>query len=396
VIQLKGMTWNHERGIAPLEAASRKFHEANPDIAIAWDARSLHDFERYPLELLADRYDLIMIDHPHLGVAVAQQLLLPLDGLLPQPFLEDQRSNSVGLSYASYQFAGKQWALAVDAAAQITAYREDLLAQAEQGQEPSAPATWDETLRMAQSLPPGLSIGIPLVPVHAYSSFFTLCAQLGGTAFWSEERDVPLQVGEEALALLENLAAIAHPKSFELDPIGMYELMCGTNEVAYVPLIYGYSNYARRGFSANRVRCGNIPAANAVPSGSMIGGVGLAISARCKHVQAAADFARLAAGGEYQKTGFFEHGGQPGHLSAWTDPQVNARCNGFFSETLRTLELGSMRPRFAGYIGFQEEAGAAIRQHLIERTGSRAALVDRLNRLIRDAKIRSSHKEPQP
>ncbi|MFC0213627.1 ABC transporter substrate-binding protein [Paenibacillus chartarius] len=378
MITIRGMTWQHERGVAPLVAAASDYNRLHPDVKMEWDARSLQDFERYPLELLADRYDLIMIDHPHIGAAVAENLLLPLDDFIASSFLTDQRLQSVGSSYDSYTWEGRQWALAADAAAQIAAYRQDLLQQA--GLE--LPRSWDDVLALAKELPEGTKIGLPLVPVHAYSSYFTLCAQIGGEAFWSRDLDVPYAVGEEALRILKNLLAVSHKQSAFVDPIGMYELLCTTNEIAYVPLIYGYSNYARAGFRPFQVRCANIPSANGSPNGSMIGGVGLAISSRCKHTDHAVNFLTMTVNGDYQKTSFFQNGGQPGHLKAWKDEEVNRVSNGFFLDTLETLTLGSMRPRFKGYIEFQERAGTDIRQFLIEGNESFGSIVHRLNQMI--------------
>src|SRR3546814_14565793 len=63
---MRGMTLDHARGDDPLVAASRAWAEAGGE-AIAWDRRSLQDFESFPVEELARRYDLIVIDHPHVG-----------------------------------------------------------------------------------------------------------------------------------------------------------------------------------------------------------------------------------------------------------------------------------------------------------------------------------------
>ncbi|WP_135548243.1 ABC transporter substrate-binding protein [Paenibacillus cymbidii] len=378
-IQLKGMTWKHERGVAPLVAASRLFNERHPEVTIEWEARSLQDFEAYPLELLAATYDLIMIDHPHLGSAVAGDLLVPLDELLPAAFLDEQRANSVGLSHDSYFWQGHQWALAVDAAAQVATYRADLLAKV--GQQP--PTTWNETLRLAKTLPAGLTIGLPLVAVHAYASFFTLITQLGGTTYWSDGSPLDAEVGDQALALLQRLLPHLHPESPHSDPIAMSEHMARTDEIAYVPLMYGYSNYARDGFAPHALRYADIPSVDGEPRGSMIGGVGLAVSARTRHRDVCGEFAMMTAAPAFQRTTFFASGGQPGHRGAWLDAEVNRVSNGFFADTLRTLDLGSMRPRFAGYIDFQEQAGARIRQFLLDGGEDRKALVAELNDLLR-------------
>ncbi|MCZ8516849.1 extracellular solute-binding protein [Paenibacillus filicis] len=375
MIRLKGMTWNHARGIQPLVAASAEFARRHPQVTIEWDARSLLDFENYPLEQLADAYDLIMIDHPHIGTAVAEGLLHPLEERLSAEFLEDQERNSVGRSYASYTWEGRQWALAADAAAQVSAYREDLLT----ARELPVPHTWDDVRRLASELPEGQRIGMPLVPTHAFSSFFTLISQIGNRKCWSDGSDLDEETGEQTLALLQELMPLLHPKSVDCDPISMSDRMARTNEIAYVPLMYGYSNYARDGFAPHAIRYCDIPSDEGGPRGSMIGGVGLAVSARTRHPDWSARFLELAVGGKFQRTSFFQNGGQPGHRSAWLDPEVNRLSGGFFAQTLRTLDLGSMRPRFDGYIEFQKQAGAWIREGIIRQDPGRKELVRRLN-----------------
>lgn len=379
MIQLRGMTWDHPRGVLPLQAAADAFRQSRPDVEITWDARSLHDFEAYPLEKLAEMYDLIMIDHPHLGTAVKYGALLPLDEYLPADELRDQEDNSVGQSCQSYIWQDHLWALPVDAAAQVSAYRADLL----QGAGLSVPKTWEEVRRTISEFPAKGQVAMPLVSVHAFASFVTLSAQLGGGTFWSDGTELPLETGESALALLEELVPSLHPLSLHSDPIGISDHMASSDDIAYVPLIYGYSNYARAGFARHLIRYSDIPSDTGVPSGSMIGGVGLAVSSRCQHREAALAFARMTASGEFQRGLYFESGGQPGHRSAWTCERVNAGANGFFRDTLRTLDHGFVRPRFDGYIAFQEQAGARIREHLM-KSGDRRSLVRELNeRLLR-------------
>jgi multiple sugar transport system substrate-binding protein len=380
MIALRGMTWSHERGIAPLVCASSAFKQKFEHVSIEWDARSLADFELYPLEQLADRYDLIMIDHPHLGAATAHKLLTPLDELLPAVFLEEQAANSTGFSHQSYCWEGRQWALAVDAAAQVSAFRSDLLESAGL----TLPQTWDDVLALATALPTDVGIGIPLAPVHAFASYFTLTSQFGGEAFWSNEHAIPPAVGADAIKLLRAIIRHAHPESIHTDPISMYERMATTDEVAYVPLMYGYSNYSRPGFRPKTVHCANIPSSTGKPAGSMIGGVGLAISATCQYPELAAEFAMLTANGLYQRTDYFTGGGQPGHRTAWTDARVNEQCSDFFAGTLQTLNLGTVRPRFAGYIPFQEKAGELIRQSVLDESMAPGQTAARLNDMIQE------------
>jgi len=64
--------------------------------------------------------------------------LVATSGSSAAEFLQDQAGNSVGASYASYNFSGYQCALAIDAAAPVATYRTDLLAKAEA----NVPQTW--------------------------------------------------------------------------------------------------------------------------------------------------------------------------------------------------------------------------------------------------------------
>src|SRR5689334_9611816 len=75
---VRGMTWDHSRGYDPLAAAAAEW-KARTGEAIAWDRRSLQDFESYPVEDLARTYDLIVIDHPHVGQVAESGCLLALD-----------------------------------------------------------------------------------------------------------------------------------------------------------------------------------------------------------------------------------------------------------------------------------------------------------------------------
>lgn len=368
------MTWLHARGLDPLVAASKVFAE-NIGVQINWVARSLSDFELFPMEQLAAEYDMIMIDHPHIGISHAESLLQPLETLLPEELLADQKENSVGQSYASYTWEGHQYALPLDAAAQVSAYRKDLLE--------ALPTTWGEVLALAKENPE--KVAIPFVPVHAYSSFYTLCSHFSEGIVWSDGSDLSEEAGVKALEILTELLAVANKESKDMDPINMLDKMCQGNEIIYSPLVYGYSNYARKGYAKYVVNFGDMPRheSQQSPKGSMIGGVGLALSTKCQEREAAIAFMKFVAPAEAQMGLLFDAGGQPGHKKAWEDGRVNELSNNFFAGTLETLMLGSMRPRFAGYVDFQAEAGSRIREFVVNGTGDKAAFVKELNELIK-------------
>jgi len=116
---LRGMTWKHDRGLAPLLATAKHFCETHPHLTIEWEARSLQEFGEGTVQVLADNYDLVIIDHPYMGQVAQEGCFLPLDQHFTEPQLRGLERDSVGASYRSYYFEGHQWALPVDAAAQI-------------------------------------------------------------------------------------------------------------------------------------------------------------------------------------------------------------------------------------------------------------------------------------
>lgn len=126
MVTLKGITWDHPRGFQPLRVISENW-KTKSNVELRWDIRTLKDFGDYPIELLIGIYDLIILDHPYVGSAAANKLLLPLEEYLPDSFLNIQQKQSVGAGFDSYWYNGHCWALPIDAAAQVAAYRKDLI-----------------------------------------------------------------------------------------------------------------------------------------------------------------------------------------------------------------------------------------------------------------------------
>ncbi|MBB6670449.1 ABC transporter substrate-binding protein [Cohnella nanjingensis] len=383
MVKLRGMTWNHVRGYAPLTAATEKFRESHPGVEISWDRRSLKDFGDYPVDRLAREYDILLIDHPHVGISASQNVLVPLDENIPASYLRDQEENSVGPSHVSYRWDERQWALAVDAAAQVASYRPDLM------NERDVPRTWRHALDLAKRSAgaSGSRVGWPLCPTDAMCSFLSLCAGIDGPRFFDESGGIESSVGEAAIDLIFELLPYLHPSSLDSNPIQLYDRMASGDEIAYVPCAFGYTNYARPGFAASLLRFADIPAISREPRGSLLGGVGIAVSALSSHVPLAVEFAMFAASGDVQRTLYVENGGQPGHAAAWRDAEANERCGGFFESTLRTMELSYMRPRNKAFPEFQEKAGivlhGAIKRRAAGDSISPAAVAEAMNSLYR-------------
>ncbi len=126
MVKLKGMTWSHPRGYDPMVACSKLWLEKT-GFEITWEKRSLQDFESFPVEELAAAYDLIVIDHPHVGQITREDCLMPLDDAAHADELAAIAAGTVGRSYPSYNWRGRQWAFPIDAATQVQAYRPDRL-----------------------------------------------------------------------------------------------------------------------------------------------------------------------------------------------------------------------------------------------------------------------------
>jgi multiple sugar transport system substrate-binding protein len=376
MIELKGITWDHARGYNPMIATAEAYMQAHPDVKITWQKRSLKEFGDYPIEKLAEIFDLLVIDHPFVGFAHHSGCLIPLDDYLDADFLADQQANSVGKSHVSYIYGGQQWALAIDAASQISSYRADLLE--------TPPHTWDEVLALARQLKKTGQqwVGLPLVPIDSFMSLFSIAASMGEDPCSSPDYFLSRPMGRQALGILIELAAVCHPQSMQWNPIQAFNFMSQRDELVYCPLTFGYSNYGRLGFAAKLISFTNIPSVSGISQGAILGGTGYAIGINCQHIPQAVDYGKFVASGEVQRGIYFESGGQPGHRSAWLDERVNAASNNFFKHTLETLDNAYLRPRYNGYIPFQDKAWYTVHDFLREG-GTPDTLLDTLDELYR-------------
>ncbi|MDR3476211.1 MAG: extracellular solute-binding protein [Devosia sp.] len=373
-VTLKGMTWSHPRGYDPMVATSTIWRERT-GVEIAWDQRSLQDFESFPVEELARQYDFIVIDHPHVGQVTAEQCLLPLDVPGHEAELAAIAAGSVGPSFRSYNWQGRQWAFPIDAASQVMAYRADLL--------PEPPRRWEDVMALAL----GGRVTLPLRPPHSLMMVFTLAANLGHPI--AGRRGAPFlgpEIGTPVIGMLAELAALLDPEDFSRDPIAASELLAGDDGGhAVMPYGYGYVNYAMAGFRPNRLTFADVPAAGTLgPAGTALGGTGIAISAFSANPPAAIEYAYWVASAAVQRGPYAAAGGQPGHLAAWTDDEVNAATGDFYRNTLRTLETAYLRPRHNGYMGFQAGASERLNAGLLAHEDP-ASIVAALNALYAES-----------
>src|SRR5690606_20502147 len=103
--RLKALTWDHPRGFDALAAAARRPELAESGLAIDWEKQPLEGFESHPIADLCARYDLVVLDHPHVGEALEGDYLQPLEEVFDEATIERLRCESIGPSLDSYHFA---------------------------------------------------------------------------------------------------------------------------------------------------------------------------------------------------------------------------------------------------------------------------------------------------
>ena len=375
-ITLQGITWGHSRGITPLLAASQRYSELHPGVEIKWNKRTLQEFADFPIEKLTTKYDLLIIDHPWIGCAAATNCVLPLDEYLPEAYLQDQLNNSVGYSHLSYHYQRRQWALAIDAATPVASYRKDLL----ENNNTAIPQNWEELIALAKK---GV-VALPAIPIDILMNFYSFCIAHGQVPFTNEEMIIDEATGIAAIETMKELYSLVDKKMFSCNPIAVAELMSSTDEYWYCPFAYGYSNYSRAGYAKKLLHYTGLITFGNKKLKTTIGGTGLAVSAFSNHKQIATDFAAMVVSGECQRTLYVQHGGQPGHRTAWTDAEANRLTHDYFTNVLPAMDNGYVRPRYNGYLHFQDHAGLPLQQ-CIRENGDPLEALQQMNELYQQS-----------
>jgi multiple sugar transport system substrate-binding protein len=338
-----GLTWDHPRGYDALAAAGGTL--------LHWDRQSLEGFESHPIEDLCARYDIVVLDHPHIGAAVAAGCLRPLEEMFTVAEIAAWQAATVGSCLASYRYAGRHWALPLDAACQVMATRPDRLAG-------PPPTTWEAVIALSAGGAVALSVAGP----HAVLSLFSIAAALGeAPASRDPERLLSTATATQALEILSVLYRRMPEVTKPLNPIGLLELMASDDTVALCPLVFGYVPYAVPKAPVSRpVIFWDAPSA----------------SRRCAPTPALLDHLRWLLSADTQRGFIVEHSGQPSRREAWADEGVNRRWGNFYRNTARSIEAAWVRPRYPGYIAFQAQASAALREALESRASPAATIAD--------------------
>ena len=278
-VTLRGMTWDHSRGVDPMLATSAQFAKDHPGVEIIWEKRSLQAFADRPIGEMAAQYDLMVIDHPHVGEVAGSGQLVAFDTLGRPDALAKLASQTVGASHPSYNFNGHQWGLAIDAATPVAWFRPDLL--------DAAPTRWDEVMTLAATG----KVALALIPINTLMTFFGLARNQEFAVAEAAEQLMARDEATQTLQMLLDLNAQVDPRCLTLDPIGVLEWMGRTADApAYCPFGYGYTNYSRDGYCRFPLVFADAPGVGENgPRGTVIGGTGIAISSQCEHNDIAAD-----------------------------------------------------------------------------------------------------------
>jgi multiple sugar transport system substrate-binding protein len=363
---LHGITWEHARGHGSLVAAAEAYRAVRPDVEVQWEFRSLQAFADHPIDRLVETYDLLVIDHPHIPLGAERGLFARLDGQGFDEELSTLEQQSVGRSHESYTHGGHQYGLATDAAAQVAAFRPDLIAD--------PPRDWEAVLELARE---GRVLW-PTKPIDAFSSLLTIAANRGTPPMTDPGIFLTLEQALPALELMRELVSLVPPDNLTWNPIQAADALSHCDRWVYAPLLFGYTNYSRSGFRPHRLQYIDIPSGARGVDGSLLGGAGIAVSARTNHLREAVAHVFWLDSAEVQEGVYFDGGGQPGNAVAWESDRTNIDSLDFFRGTRRTLEGAYLRPRTVRYIELQDALSPLVTLALAGGLDD-AQLVGRLN-----------------
>jgi len=352
----RGLTWDHPRGRHALERAAVSPGLIGGD-TLTWDVQPLEGFESAPLPELAQEYDLIVLDHPHLGDALAADCLVAIDDLFDERRCDTWRRAAVGPSFASYRMGGRLWALPLDAATQVSARRVDRV--------PEAPSDWAAVRALAARGGVALSLAGP----HAFLTLCSMAVSLGDRP----GRGAGLFEPAGALAALDMLTEVAAsvPSGSQTqNPIALLDRMRDVGDIHYIPYVYGYVTHSSSLLSFGA------PPAHEGRIGSIIGGTGIGVTRRTPPSQALLEHLAWLLSPSVQAGFIPDNDGQPSVASAWENPRVDAAATRFYSATRDTMEQSFVRPRDVGYTAFQSWASARVRDVVLGHATAAATLTE--------------------
>jgi len=158
------------------------------------------------------------------------------------------------------------------------------------------------------------------------------------------------------LELLRELMRLVSRESLRWNPLDAL-LALADGRVDSVPMTFGYAHFDLRG-----VGFGGVPAFDAdTPARGVVGGAGMAVSARTEHPELALQFARYCSSAATQRDWWPNGGGQGAHRAAWDHL---AAQHPVYRDTREAMEGAVLRPRSEHFHTEQVRLGSAIQAWL--------------------------------
>jgi multiple sugar transport system substrate-binding protein len=381
MINLSVLNWQNRRAVDPVAAAIAAYEKHEPDVRISQVIRPLSDFEHQGIEEVAKNHDIVIFDHPFSGAIEASGCFLALDEELPEETSHGASATYIGPSLETYCFKGHVWGLPIDGATQHALTRHDLLDKLSV----EVPINHSDVLALGhKARKTGLYLGTAVETPHALMSVLSYMANLGAPLEANDERllAIPRDSFEKAFDAVRNVLDLSPPEALDWNSIDLHEQMVARDDIVYAPAVYGYATYGEVD-NKNRLGFGAFPGmVKPFHAGTTIGGTAMGVSSSSQNKREALAFARYMASDDIQRQLVATYHGQPGGLIGWSDREMDARYNGFFSKVKSTLDAAWIRPRYKGYVHFQRKGGeivtralrnnsaaTAVRQELLDLAG---------------------------
>lgn len=357
MITLRGVAWNNTRSYVPLIAASQRFEELHPDVQITWDKASISTLLDDTNTGFQKAYDLVVTNNGWIDFCSRKGLLAPLNEWLNIRTLHEQEINSVGQSFKSYQTGQHQWALAIDASSQVSAYRPDLLRR----NDFEIPRSWNDVVTMSASYDFAIPLSNQDVLAHFYAIYMTLAAYQGV----NDKEVFNTPIAEESIELLTELCSNIDKACFNWGSVQVFEAMTTTDQFIYCPLGFGNSNYSKTSYVTHPLKfCDTTYLIDKQRISGSIDGSGIAISESSQYKRLAARFIEFISSPRVQTNFIVNFGGQPGCRKAWLNPAANEATGDYFINTLAAQDRAAIRPRQHLPMDSLKQAGNLIRNHL--------------------------------
>jgi multiple sugar transport system substrate-binding protein len=367
---LRGLTWQAVRGHAPLVATARAYRRIHPDVTVEWEQLPWEEFRatsHAEMGRHSGRYDLYMFDHPWVGEYATRGWLVPLEPLLTADQAADLASDADPASYRSYRHGGHLYGLPVDAACHVINFRPDLLGTA------AVPTDWDSLLDLARRVhrPRARYAFLHSWAGSAHAgnctlSFIALLHAAGVRPFADRDHlTIDPRVGQRCLDVMRQIWDLSVP--LERVPEGGYRHLLERDDVAMTVSLFAYITY----FGATGPRRLVVADVPALPETgvktSIIGGMGLGISVDSAHRDLAWDYAWFVMSREVQGGLYLDNEGQPGRVSALSNPTADARRAGFCTVLRKALVDAYVRPTYPGWMLVENGANPAVHHYLTGR-----------------------------